>query len=434
MERAIHLRLLLAAWLAVGAHGCTSVMMSVDNGPLVIGRTMELGIPYSKSELEQIYLHARGTPVGTAHGTHYNASKYGYLAIQFAIASISPGTFASTEGINEAGLTVSAQIHEGASYQPGSNKTSGTTVIYDVQATAFLLACCKTIDEAHAALAAVRVIPTPLLGHLGSLHWSVQEASGKSAAFEYIDQGLRVYDNTEVGVLTNDPGYEWHLGHLNFYAAYPMGLTTPAFQPTVTSSGPFSSASVPVSGDGSGITTTTAPVYHGHGLNTRGLPGGYTPPDRFVKMFLLKQAAYALAPPRSLDEGIIAVTGLLNTVHIVRGTVTIARGSGILGMTPEYTNWACVKVPWASSPNATAATPQDQQQQQQQPPPQQQPQPGGGGAAAASGGPLFYYRTYDNMQWKRIELGRIDFSKGRKFAPIQLYEPGLGIKDATPVS
>ena len=63
-----------------------------------------------------------------------------------------------------------------------------------------------------------------------------------------------------------------------------------------------------------------------------------------------------------------------------------------------------------------------------------EPQPGGGGAAAASGGPLFYYRTYDNMQWKRIELGRIDFSKGRKFAPIQLYEPGLGIKDATPVS
>ena len=116
--------MILAVLLFIaGAHGCTTVMVRVDEGPTVIGRTMELGIPYKKSELEQIYLHARGTPVGTAHGTHYNASKYGYLAVQFSIESISPGTFASTEGINEAGLTVSAQIHEGASYQVDSNKT-----------------------------------------------------------------------------------------------------------------------------------------------------------------------------------------------------------------------------------------------------------------------------------------------------------------------
>ena len=36
------------------------------------------------------------------------------------------------------------------------------------------------------------------------------------------------------------------------------------------------------------------------------------------------------------------------------------------------------------------------------------------------------------MQWRRIELGRIDFSVGNTFAPIALYEPGLGIKDVTP--
>ena len=407
--RTHQLRALLAmAGMVNVVHGCTTVLARVVDGPTVVGRTMEFGIPYFKSELEQIYLHARGTPVGIAHGKHYNVSKFGYLAVQVAIASISPGTFSSTEGINEAGLTVSAQIHEGASYHPDDGAMP--TTIYDVQATAFLLACCKTVDEAASALASVRVVATPLLGNLGALHWSVQDASGASRAFEFVNQELRVYDNTEVGVLTNDPGYEWHIGHLNFYADYPTTATNPGFHPTVTSSGPFSTSSVIVPGDGSGITTTTAPVYHGHGSNTRGLPGGYSPPDRFVKMFLLKQTAVSHAPPKSLDEGIIMITGLLNTVHIVRGTVTAGYGgSKILARTPEYTNWACIKVPWASQQNSTATA-----------------NPRG------SSGPIFLYRTYDNMQWRRIELGRIDFSVGNTFAPIALYEPGLGIKDVTP--
>ena len=37
-----------------------------------------------------------------------------------------------------------------------------------------------------------------------------------------MDGALRVYDNTEVSVLTNDPSYEWQVGNLQ-YAAYPTG-------------------------------------------------------------------------------------------------------------------------------------------------------------------------------------------------------------------
>ena len=170
------------------------------------------------------------------------------------------------------------------------------------------------------------------------------------------------------------------------------------FKLTAESSGPFSSASLPVEGDGTHVTTTRVPVYTGHGLNTRSLPAGYSPPDRFVKMFLLKQTAVAHAPPKSLDDGLVAVTGLLNTVHIVRGTVT----GGPSWSPKEYTNWACVKVP--RSPNGSAEQP----------------------------APLFYYRTYDNMQWKKIEVGKVDFTRGTTHKPIPLYEPGLGVKDVTP--
>jgi len=104
-----------------------------------------------------------------------------------------------------------------------------------------------------------------------------------------------------------------------------------------------------------------------------------------------------------------------NTVHITRGTV-----SGTRGLAPselEYTNWACVKVPTMRGRS------------------------GGGATLNASSealgphsevGPLFYFRTYDNMQWKRVDLGRIDWQAGSKHAPIPLYEPGLGVRDVTP--
>ena len=48
--------------------------------------------------------------------------------------------------------------------------------------------------------------------------------------------------------------YEWHLGHLNLYAGYETSRIQPAFSPLATSSGPFSSVSVGVSGDGRGVT------------------------------------------------------------------------------------------------------------------------------------------------------------------------------------
>lgn len=192
------------------------------------------------------------------------------------------------------------------------------------------------------------------------------------------------------------------LAHLNFFADYPSGAHTPQFGQTVTSSGRFSTASLPVAGDGTKVTTTRVPVYPGHGLNTRGLPSGYSPPDRFVKAFLLKQTAVANDPPKTMDDGLVVVTGLLNTVHIVRGTVT---GGPVLAP-PEYTNWACVKVPSSVTTRSESG--------------------------GSSGGPLFFYRTYDNMQWKVLRLGEINFAPGATHEPVPLYEPGLGVKDVTP--
>ena len=131
------------------------------------------------------------------------------------------------------------------------------------------------------------------------------------------------------------------------------------------------------------VETAVGPVpslHPGHGLNTRGLPGGTTPADRFVKIYLLREMAQAHAPAATVNDAIVVAQGLLNTVHLVRGT--IASLGGLDGL--EWTNWAVVKVPAERR---------------------------------------FLLRTYSDLAWRDVDLSKIDFAKAH--APRPLYD-GLG--------
>ena len=392
---------MLLLLLPQAATACTSVLVTTQSDGTVIGRTMELGIPRGPSEMEKIYTYPRGRPVPTSHGT-LNASQYGFIAFQFAVENFTLDV-GTTEGINELGLTVSVQTHTFASYElPNASKHAA---IGDLSVASFLLGCCADVDEAAAKLRSINVVPTPAVGRtaLGQVHWSVQDASGQSRVFEYIDGALRVYDNTEVGVLTNDPGYEWQLGNLNQYSGYAPSATLARFPYTATSTGPFSSVSVPPSsgssssgGGGGGsktARTTHVPVDSSHGIHSKLLPGGYTPPDRFVKSFLLKQLSIHHKPPKDLSEGLVLTQGLINTVHIPYGAVAGPWEAGLM----EFTNWAVMKAPKSK---------------------------------------LLYYRTYENMQWRLIDLTRLDFSGKVKYPPIPLSQGSFasGVLDATPTS
>ncbi|KAH8092121.1 hypothetical protein JL720_5707 [Aureococcus anophagefferens] len=130
----------------------------------------------------------------------------------------------------------------------------------------------------------------------------------------------------------------------------------------------------------------TVPAVASHGLNTRMLPGGYTPPDRFVKMFLLRETAVAHEAPKTADDAVAVAAGLVNTVHIVRGTVPkLSKVDGY-----EWTNWAVLKLP---------------------------------------GKRQFLVRPYNDMQWRRVDLTALDFS-GKAYADVPLYRDlDAGIAD-----
>jgi choloylglycine hydrolase len=274
------------------------------------------------------------------------------------------------EGMNEHGLTVSAQSFnsQGRYQEPAEGKKA----LSCVSVVPFLLGLAKSASEAVALVEEVAVVDEPAFSAMvGRFHWSVQDETGAMVVLEYVDGALRLHDASRVGVLTNDPHYDWHLLNLNNYALYSLDRVQDS---SWGAGGP--------------------PRVFGHGLNTVGLPGSYAPPDRFVKMFLLREAAVANAPPADTAAAVALASGLLNTIHIVMGTVANTEAEDAGGL--EWTEWSVIKIPAERR---------------------------------------FLVRTYSALGWREIDLKTVDFTKSTP--PVPLYR-GLDLRafefDAPPAT
>mmetsp|Transcript_5351 Transcript_5351/g.11779 ORF Transcript_5351/g.11779 Transcript_5351/m.11779 type:complete len:374 (-) Transcript_5351:240-1361(-) len=355
----------------LGVLACMTTSFRAEDGSPVVARTMELGVPLGEKLLDvwKIMTYPRKSLVLAGLSV---PNELGFVAMQAAYPSLAPiATIA--DGMNEAGLTVAGQTFRGAGFQSANGSTVPVINFYEV--IPMLLGSCKTVDEAVKAMQAVTVVDAPKLAALFSrFHWSVIDADGGSLVFEYLDGDLKVHDNSQVGTLTNDPDFRFQLQNLNQWATYPTQRSTvvPQFPYTVQSE------------------IGEVPMQVGHGFNTRGLPGGFSPPDRFVRAFLLKQTALNVFPPKDTDDGIELATGILNDVHIIRGTVSRLSETDFF----ELTNWAVIKLP-----------------RQRQ----------------------LLFRTYGSMQWKRLSFADISFNASvPASAPIHMFGDRLGIKDIKP--
>ena len=198
-----------------------------------------------------------------------------------------------------------------------------------------------------------------------NIHWRVDDAEGNSIVIEYLHGTLMIHNNT-VGVLTNDPPFDWHLHNLGTYSHLQPTSSTVNF-PTNTGAFEINSEI--------GI----VPSHPGTSTNTLGLPGDYTSESRFVKMFYLTQFALFHNPMQTIEAAIPTISGLLNTVFIPIGTVPVkehdntdedASTTSLFG--GEFTQYSVMKVP------------------------QQK---------------LFYYKDYYNNQWRSFDLSTMDLSQ-----------------------
>jgi len=171
--------------------------------------------------------------------------------------------------------------------------------------------------------------------------------------------------------------YMWHIDNLNLYSS-------------IDTRWPDASEWSIDTSDSVELNQERLPIGLSHGTNLLGLPGGYTPSARFVRVFVLRQHTLAANPPKNFDDGVRIIQGLLNTVHIVLGSVPSVDGGSDKF---ESTEWSVLKSPTSK---------------------------------------WLFYRNYSDLSWRKIDLNKIDFGDEKKEGTsIRIASNVIPIKDVT---
>jgi choloylglycine hydrolase len=314
LEEALMLRT-LATIALIGAFtlattpgfACTAFALKAKDGAAIYGRTMEFGYP---TDSNVVVIPAGTAMSGTlpdgGKGITYN-TKYAMLGANAV------GVNVIIDGMNDQGLAI------GLLYFPEFAEYANVTPENASRAMAphefgnWVLGNFATVDEVKAGLKGAVIVPTPapVLNAPQPLHFIVVDRSGKALVIEPVGGELKAYDNP-LGVMTNAPGFEWHLLNLRNY----VNLTVTGVPPVDLGS--------------------TKLTQLGQGAGMHGLPGDFTPPSRFVRAVAFSQAQQ---PSATAQEAVLSAFHILNQFDIPYGVVhgTIGSASAL-----ERTQWTTV--------------------------------------------------------------------------------------------
>lgn len=259
---------------------CTGISLTAADGSYIQSRTIEWAKGWLKSEYVVI---PRGeklqsfTPTG-ANGLRFEA-RYGVVGL-----SVVEREFIA-EGINEKGLSAGLFFFPRyGSYKPYDIAHNDKTLA-DLQVVQWMLSQFATIDEVKAAVDSVDIVG---LDYSSVVHWRIGEPSGKEVVMEIVEGRVNFYDNT-IGVLTNAPGFEWHLANMCNYVNLHAGSAN----------------------DNSLGNVILKPL--GGSSAMLGLPGDFTPPSRFVRAAFFRNTA----PIRATGfEAVLESFHLLNNFDV----------------------------------------------------------------------------------------------------------------------
>lgn len=192
------------------------------------------------------------------------------------------------DAMNEDGLVCAGLNFEGFAYfeeKPVQGKTNITP--YDF--IYWTVSNFETINEVKAAISNLELVDVPLNDKtpVPTLHWMITDKTGESIVVEKTKENLEVFNNP-VGVMTNQPTFDWHLMNLNRY------LYVKPKQPKPVK---WSDMELNMRGVGAG---------------TLGLPGDSHSISRFVKI------AYARSHMPDIEDDLSAVTQCFHMLDYVK--------------------------------------------------------------------------------------------------------------------
>ena len=160
----------------------------------------------------------------------------------------------------------------------------------------YVLCRCKDIDEARNLIKNINITDKAFSDAMkpSPLHWIIDDKNG-SITVEQTSSGLVIYDNP-VGVLTNNPPFDFHITNLSNYLSVTSNEVTNRFSDKISL------------------------VPHSRGMGGFGIPGDLSSSSRFVRAAFTKLNSVC---PQSEVESVNQFFHILYSVYQQKGSVKV---------------------------------------------------------------------------------------------------------------
>lgn len=213
------------------------------------------------------------------------------------IAHVSEGYPLYYDAVNDKGLCMAGLNFVGnASYADVSQERDNVAQYEFMQ---YVLASCANVREARELTERINLVGTPFSDKLpaSSLHWLIADESG-ALTVESMADGLHIYDNP-VGVLTNNPPFDYQMFNLNNYMALSERQPENSFSKDLE------------------LKT------YSRGMGGLGLPGDLSSQSRFVRVAFTRQKSIS---ENTEESDVSQFFHILGSVEQTRGLCEVEPG------------------------------------------------------------------------------------------------------------
>ena len=266
---------------------CTALSIKTKDNKYFFGRNMDLAYFFNQS------------PICISRNYQYQDKVTGEMT-KINKAIIGMGTIidnhpAMAEAMNEAGLACAGlNFARYAYYEP--KPVCGKINIAPYDFILWVLSNFSDVNEIENRISEIELVDVPINEHtpVATLHWMITDNKGNSLVVEKTKDKFIAHNNP-VGVMTNDPTFDWHLTNLNEY----MYLKPHHPKPVTWCEKELK---------GLGI-----------GIGTLGMPGDFASVSRFVRIAYLRSHIPEI---KNNYEAISQFFHMLDYVGMVKGGVT----------------------------------------------------------------------------------------------------------------
>lgn len=270
---------------------CTALTIKSSKGNSFFGRNMDLEYYFNQS----VMVVPRNYEYEDKVTGNMIKGKYAIIGMGTVIDNHA----AMADGMNEKGLACAGLNFSGFAYYE-KEPIEGKVNIAPYDFILWVLSNHETVDEVKKEINNIELVDVPLNKKypVPTLHWMIVDKTGKSIVVEKTKNEFAVYDNN-IGVLTNNPTFDWHLINLSEY----IGLTEKHPKETRW------------------CNQELEPL--GVGAGTIGIPGDFSSVSRFVRIAFIKSRM-----PKVEDDlsSLSQFFHMLDYVAMVKGGVMTAEG------------------------------------------------------------------------------------------------------------